>query len=236
MPEVVSKSRPSIHQYLIRYFVDKKRGSVLDVPAGYGFLSEQLQKLDYQVTAGEIEPEIFKAENVRCIYADLNHKIEAPDNSFDYICCVEGLEHMTDPYAAVSELSRVLKVGGTGVFSIPNYSSMEKRLSFFWRGILSKPRTIEEYRKAGNLYNFHNSLLTITVLNFIFEINGLKLKDILIDRIKKKQKLLYPLYLLMKFDSMFLSSRKRKKYGTDLTLDKRVILGSNTLILVVEKL
>jgi len=236
MSEVVSKSRPAIHQCLIRYFAENERGSVLDVPAGYGYLSEQLQKLGYQVTAGEIEPAIFKAGSVRCIYADLNRRIEAPDQSFDYICCVEGLEHMTDPYTAVAELSRVLKTGGTGIFSIPNYSSMEKRLSFFWRGILSKSRTLEDYHKAGNLYNFHNSLLTITILNFMFEVNGLKLKDILVDRVKKKQRLFYPLYLLMKIDSLFQSRNRRMKYGTDLTLDKRVILGSNTLILVVEKL
>ena len=236
MSEVVSKSRPAIHQCLIRYFAEKERGSVLDVPAGYGYLSEQLQELGYQVTAGEIEPAIFKAGNVRCIYADLNRRIVAPDQSFDYICCVEGLEHMTDPYTAVAELSRVLKTGGTGIFSIPNYSSMEKRLSFFWRGILSKSKTLEEYRKTGNLYNFHNSLLTITILNFMFEVNGLKLKDVLIDRVKKKQRLFYPLYLLMKIDSLFQSRDRRVKYGTNLTLDKRVILGSNTLILVVEKL
>ena len=85
MSEVVSKSRPAIHQCLIRYFAEKERGSVLDVPAGYGYLSEQLQELGYQVTAGEIEPAIFKAGNVRCIYADLNRRIEAPDQSFDYI-------------------------------------------------------------------------------------------------------------------------------------------------------
>lgn len=70
----------------------------------------------------------------------------------------------------------------------------------------------------------------------MFEINGLKLKDILVDRVKKKQRLFYPLYLLMKIDSLFQSRNRRMKYGTDLTLDKRVILGSNTLILVVEKL
>ena len=113
---------------------------------------------------------------------------------------------------------------------------MEQRVSFFWRGILSKSRTLEDYRKAGNLYNFHNSLPTITILNFMFEVNGLKLKDILVDRVKKKQRLFYPLYLLMKIDSLFQSRDRRVKYGTNLTLDKRVILGSNTLILVVEKL
>lgn len=131
MSEVVPKSRPAIHQCLIRYFAENERGSILDVPAGYGYLSEQLQKLGYQVTAGEIEPAIFKAGSVRCIYADLNRRVEAPDQSFDYICCVEGLEHMTDPYTAVAELSRVLKTGGTGNFLHPELFVNGKKAFIF---------------------------------------------------------------------------------------------------------
>src|SRR5208337_4501439 len=111
------------------------------------------------------------AQGIECAYTDLNRKIDAADNSFDYVCCVDGLEHMTDPYRAVEEFARVLKVGGIGVFTIPNYSNIEKRLKYLLNGYLTKPKTADDYRREGsNLFNFHNSPLTITILDFMFAI------------------------------------------------------------------
>src|SRR4030042_2647452 len=107
--QIIPKARKNIHKAVLEWFEKQKLGSVLDAPAGHGHLSLRLRDIGYEVTAGEIEPEIFSASGIKCIYTDLNRHINAPDNSFDYICCVEGLEHMTDPYQAVKEFARVLK-------------------------------------------------------------------------------------------------------------------------------
>lgn len=186
--EVGSKGRGSVYQTVIDWFANQKRGTVLDVPAGFGLLSTFLKKMGFEVTCGEIEPEIFQVPDLKCIYVDLNRTIDAANDSFDYVCCVDGLEHMTDPYQAVHELSRVLKPGGYAVFTIPNYSNIEKRFKFFWFGYLTKPADIDKFRKAGsNLFNFHNSPLTITLLDLIFSINGLEVKKIMRNAVKKKQ-------------------------------------------------
>ncbi len=233
---VKAKSRKSIHEALVKWFDDKPRGTVLDAPAGYGNLSKQLHEMGFEVTCGEIEPEIFAVDALKCIYTDLNNKIDAPDNSFDYICCIDGIEHMTDPYTAVKELSRVLKSGGTGIFSIPNYSNIEKRVNFLLKGYLTKPKTKEDYERNGeNLFNFHNSPLTITLIDLMFSINNLSLEEIVIDKKKSKQFLFYPLILLLRLIQKLSSEKSRKKHQYSLTSRKDVILGSNTLICIVKK-
>lgn len=48
------------------------------------------------------------------------------DNSFDLILCNHVLEHIPDDVKAMQELYRVLKVGGMGIFQIPQDLSREK--------------------------------------------------------------------------------------------------------------
>lgn len=230
------KARSAIHNVILDWFSDRARGSVLDAPAGYGHLTMQLSRMGFNVTAGEIEPSIFKFDDVPCIFTDLNRSIEAPDESYDYVCCVDGLEHMTDPYTAVRECSRVLKPGWYGIFSIPNYSNIEKRITFLLKGYLTKPKTEADYTASGsNLFNFHNTPLTITLLDLMFSINQLDIIEILKDKTKKKQTLLLPVVLVMKLLSLFSTKEKRLKKRYDLTLRHDVIFGGNTAIFITKK-
>ena len=143
---------------------------------------------------------------------------------------------MTNPYKAVEEFSRVLKVGGYGIFSIPNYSNIEKRMKFFWNGFLTKPISDERFEMDGrNLFNLHNSPLTITLIEFMFRINKLEIVDIQRNAVKPKQYLLLPLVLLMKLTAKCSSKRSWKKYRYDLTLHNKVIMGGNNLIFITRK-
>lgn len=53
------------------------------------------------------------------------------DNSFDIILCNHVLEHIEDDTKAMSELYRVLKPNGMGVFQIPQDLSLEKTYEDF---------------------------------------------------------------------------------------------------------
>ncbi|MEW6359413.1 MAG: methyltransferase domain-containing protein [Planctomycetota bacterium] len=231
-----SKARGGINGTILRWFSTQKRGKVLDAPAGHGHLAVHLKQMGYEVVCGEIEPEIFKASDIECLYIDLNKEIPAPDESFDYIICMDGLEHMTNPYAAAAEFARVLKPGGAGIFSVPNYSNMEERVRFLLRGYLTSPKTVEDYKQAGsNLFNFHNSPLTITLLDFLFGINGLTIEAILQDKGKWRQYTFYPFVIVLKLAALLTSRTPRDKYVSGLTLRKEVIFGGNTLIFITRK-
>lgn len=233
---IVPKARSGVHQTILEWFSTQKAGKVLDAPAGFGHLGMKLKEMGHDVTCGEINPDIFMVNGLKCIYTDLNAHIDVEANTFDYVCCVDGLEHMTNPYQAVKEFSRVLKPGGIGVFSIPNYSNIEKRFKFLLHGYLTKPTQMDAYIAAdGQLHDFHNSPLTITQLDFIFKINHFEIIDIKQNMIKPKQKWLAPIVYLLQFLDFFNSEKNKKKHMTSLTLDKRVILGGNCLIFIARK-
>ncbi len=233
---ITPKGRGSVYKTVLDWFSTSKRGKVLDAPTGHGIVGMFLKKMGYEVTCGEIDPKIFQVQDLKCIYVDLNRRIDAEDETFDYVCCVDGLEHMTDPYRAVEEFSRVLKPGGYGVFTLPNYSNIEKRFKFFWFGYLTHPADMEKFRKAeSNLFNFHNTPLTITLLDLIFSINGLEIEKIMRNAVKKKQYLFLPVVWLLKLNAMMASEESKKKHGFNLTLKPEVILGGNNLVFITRK-
>jgi SAM-dependent methyltransferase len=234
--QVKPKARRSIHTAIRAWFSDQSRGKVLDAPAGFGHLSMKLSEMGFDVTCGEIDPDIFKAPGLQAVYTDLNRRIDAPDDSFDYVACVDGLEHMTDPYQAVAEFARVLKTGGMGVFSIPNYTNIERRIRFLFRGVFTKPVSTEAYRKCGrNLFNFHNSPITITILEFMLRINDLQIVEFRQNAPKRKQMLWWPMVACKRLINRLRANSKRRELRTDLTLDPKVILGGNNLIVIVRK-
>ena len=53
------------------------------------------------------------------------------DNSFDFIFCNHVLEHIEDDSKAMSELYRVMRPGGTGIFQVPQDLSREKTYEDF---------------------------------------------------------------------------------------------------------
>ena len=53
------------------------------------------------------------------------------DESFDVIFCNHVLEHIEDDRKAMSELYRVMKKGGWGIFQVPMKNSLEKSYEDF---------------------------------------------------------------------------------------------------------
>ena len=61
--------------------------------------------------------------------------IPEPDASFDAIMCIEVLEHVPDPVAALRELSRLLKPGGTIILTAPFCALTHLAPYFFATGL-----------------------------------------------------------------------------------------------------
>ena len=49
----------------------------------------------------------------------------------DFLVCQEGIEHISDKVGVFREFNRVLRKGGTLVFTIPSISHTRGRLSWF---------------------------------------------------------------------------------------------------------
>ena len=130
-PNVLSPSSLSLERHRLiwlylknntSFFTAKKK--VLHMAPEQCFLDifKNLKNLDY-TTADLYSPIVD-------VKADIL-KLPFEDNSFDFILCNHVLEHIEDDSKAMSELYRVLKPGGTGIFQIPQDLSLEKTYEDF---------------------------------------------------------------------------------------------------------
>jgi ubiquinone/menaquinone biosynthesis C-methylase UbiE len=63
--------------------------------------------------------------------------IPAPDASFDVVLCTEVLEHVPDPLAALRELARLVRPGGTAIITAP-FCSLTHFAPYHYASGLSK--------------------------------------------------------------------------------------------------
>jgi len=106
-----------------------QRGKLLDAPAGTGILSKHLKDVGFDVTAADINPEIFSADGILCYQANLNMDLPFPDEAFDFILCSNGIEHLEDPFQFIRESFRILKEKGKLVITTPNILNLKSRVA-----------------------------------------------------------------------------------------------------------
>lgn len=95
-----------------------KKGTLLDVGCGAGFLTNRMAKEGFQVTGVDLSQESLNVaerydttKTAKYIKADACH-LPFADNSFDVVTTLDFLEHVPNPADVVKECARVLKPGG----------------------------------------------------------------------------------------------------------------------------
>jgi SAM-dependent methyltransferase len=113
----------------------KTIGSVLDVgcgPGGYtlqhvkalGVPLEKVHGVEYHPEHAKAAAEHFHVERV-----DLEtQRLPFDDGSVDLVMCNQVLEHMKNVFWALSEMDRVLAVGGILAVGVPNLTALTNRL------------------------------------------------------------------------------------------------------------
>jgi ubiquinone/menaquinone biosynthesis C-methylase UbiE len=114
------------HQVRYRHAMQLVPGrSVLDAGCGVGWGSALLATagaasvVGLDIDAPSLVDASSRTDGASFVNGDL---MELPfaDGTFDVIVCYEAIEHVTDPFAALDELRRVLAVGGVLTISSPN--------------------------------------------------------------------------------------------------------------------
>ena len=85
--------------------------------ANLDYVSQDFAKYDGKGDGSGLHTQVFDYGELDII-SDIT-AIPEPDASFDAIMCIEVFEHLPDPLAALKELARLLKPGGTMVLSAP---------------------------------------------------------------------------------------------------------------------
>ena len=137
MAGISEGAAPGVHAAVGELLTRLPRGPLLDVPAGYGNLSDLAKKMGFDVTSGDIDPPKFEAPGLSCQRVDLNGPLPFPDGAFAVVLCVEGIEHIENPFQLLRELRRVLRPGGVLLLTTPNILSLTSRVRLMLSGTFS---------------------------------------------------------------------------------------------------
>ena len=228
----------AIHDTVVNILDSQPRGSLLDVPAGEGALAARLIDAGFDVRCCDLYPEIFRLDGVDIHRGNLDAELPFADRSFDYVTCLEGLEHIENPQQAMREFARVLKPGGHVIVSVPNILNIEERLKWLLFGYTShfKPisraaseRLRAEYEDLVEIAA-HVNPIGYSELRYVLEKNGFEILSLYRDKAKANAWLYWPIVTAIKLISKLTPRQKRSERWTEELASKEVLLGGNTLI------
>ena len=130
------KRGDDLHQVVLNKLADCPKGHVLDVGSGPGGLAKKLASIGHQASACDCFPEQewAHAGTVNYTRCDLAGGLPYPDASFEYVVCLEVIEHVENPMALCRELRRVLRPRGRLFISTPNILNLRSRVKFLLDG------------------------------------------------------------------------------------------------------
>ncbi|OGL65706.1 hypothetical protein A3B21_00185 [Candidatus Uhrbacteria bacterium RIFCSPLOWO2_01_FULL_47_24] len=113
--------------------------SILDIGCGNGLFTTALKKR-FPCTLFGVDGSTYALEgakksgfdDVRLVKDLSSQSLPFLDGKFDMIVCKDVLEHLLDPEYLVSEMVRVVKVGGYLLVQVPNHFSLYGRLRFLF--------------------------------------------------------------------------------------------------------
>ena len=161
----LKKNRYKIALERITSFMPEKW---IDIGAGNGYLAEIIREKLPNIHAVGID---FVKEALDDA-VDLDEKlvvnldtesIPCPDNSFDYVTCLEVIEHLTLKENTLNEIFRILRPGGKCLISVPNIQFIEYLFALI-KGKMPNPAADTR----------HMSIFTLRFLKQQIEKTGLK--------------------------------------------------------------
>ena len=116
----------------------KKCNRLLDVGCGDGvlsfFLKGKVLRI-YGIDKSEGDLKIAKKRGVFTKKIDLEREnLPYQDSFFDFVTCLDVIEHIKDPHGLVKEIYRVLKNGGRLIISTPNIRFSDHLVTLIFRG------------------------------------------------------------------------------------------------------
>lgn len=183
-----------------------KAGCVLDIPCGAGAFTQRLLETRlYRVAALDLQrhpalPDIdFRP-------GDMNDRLPFPNNCFDAVVSIEGVEHIQQPYCFIRECNRVLRPGGLLIVTTPNISSLRSRWRWFLTGF-HNPCPLDEQNPIPGQ---HVPMLSFPELRYVLHTSGFRIDRVSTNR-SKPTSWLYGTLLPLQFSFSLLALRHAAK-------------------------
>lgn len=225
-----------VHETVTKLLRDEPRGKVLDVPSGEGALARELMTLEHEVVCGDIEPSLFKLAGVPCHYLDLNKDLPFPEELFDFVVCVEGIEHLEDPHHLIREVRRVLTPGGKLVLSTPNILSLKSRMHCLRLGYpIHFDLMVQREQKVGAEWTVkHLNPISFLELRYLLDEHRFRIIDMEVNKLERKHSLFYRLLEQFVVKKRLEDDSLNERSVRD-TLNSRKLLFGEILIVKAQK-
>jgi SAM-dependent methyltransferase len=131
---------------------------VLDVGCLGGQITQLIRNQNNDVVGLEANPkaaEIARARGIEVVVANVEDGIPFPPSSLDAVSAAEIVEHLYDTKHFFEEVARVLRPGGTFVFTTPNLNSIENRIRVASGGYLGMTGAYPEDHFGGHVRVFN---------------------------------------------------------------------------------
>lgn len=172
---------PRTHERAAELFDRWPRGRALELAAGSGAFAQRLQRMGFEVEACDLYPEDFRAAGIPVQRVDLSESLPWPDASFQYLSCLESIEHLEDQFAFIRECWRVLEPGGRLLITTPNVLNLAGRRRYRWTGFFPlATRPMNEFRRMP--VHDHIHLITYYGLRYILHTTGFRIEEVTTDR------------------------------------------------------
>jgi SAM-dependent methyltransferase len=234
----IAMAHEAIYETVLGIVRNLPAGKILDVPAGEGALAARLLKDGFDVQCCDLYPEIFRLEGVDIRQGDLGGTLPYDNSSFDYITCIEGLEHIENPQQAIREFSRLLKPGGHLVTSVPNILNIEERFKWLLHGYTShfKPLGRSQVDRAREAFGdkveiaLHVNAIGYSELRYSLENSGFEVLTLHRDKAKARIWLYWPFVAVIRLIGRMTPAQQRRELWTDELQSDEILMGGNTLI------
>lgn len=203
-----------LHDAVLNRLVQSPPGRVLDVGAGSGELARRLVDLRFHPEACDCIPVADWRWPGQVLYrrCDLNSGLPYENESFDYVVCLEVIEHVDNPFALCRELHRVLRKNGTLYMSTPNILSMRSRIKFLLGGsFLYFDLPPIEWDQRHGRPNVHVHPMRIHELEYYLYKAGLRVTEAFTNMRSIGWKRAFPLIWAMYLYARHMVRRSRKK-------------------------
>ena len=165
-----SSSRPEVAHYLD--FIPEG-AKILEIGCGTGHfrqlikcrINEYWGVEPYNLAADQAEERLDKV--LLGTYNDVKDNI--PDNYFDYVICLDVIEHMEDPWCFLKEVKDKMKKTGIIISSIPNFRYVVNLANLLIKKTF-------KYADAGILDRTHLRFYTKNSIEALYEESGFRIK------------------------------------------------------------
>ena len=229
------------HEKVFGLIKNDNKSIIVDIPSGSGAFVQRLKDAGFSnVKAVDIE-NILEIEHEAFYEGDMTKELPFPANSCDLVVCIDGIEHISKQFDFISEVNKILKVGGEIIISTPNISSLRSRWKWLTTGHHYKCDSPLDENNPTPLH--HIGMVSLPEMRYLLHTNGFHLEKITTNRIKLIS-WVYILLLPLTYLFTFLVYQKAgKREGTSAinkdvlrTMFSKDVLFGETLIVLAKKI